>query len=85
MFGLDSEANLVTVPHNVLGMELNEYAAELVRVTVWIGEMQWRMAHGYELKTNPVLEPLDHVECRDALLTFPVELGSDTHGATLSR
>ncbi|MDD2918060.1 DNA methyltransferase [Rhodoferax sp.] len=77
MCGLDREADLVTGPHNVLGIELNEYAAELARVTVWIGELQWRMAHGYEFKTNPVLEPLDHIECRDALLTFPVELGSD--------
>ncbi|MDI1244442.1 MAG: hypothetical protein PSV24_03455, partial [Rhodoferax sp.] len=70
MFGLDREADLVTGPHNVLGIELNEYAAELARVTVWIGELQWRMAHGYEFKTNPVLESLDHIECRDALLSF---------------
>ena len=69
--GLDREADLVTGPHNVFGIELNEYAAELARVTVWIGELQWRMAHGYELKTDPVLEPLDHIECRDALLTWP--------------
>ena len=68
--GLDREADLVTGPHNVLGIELNEYAAELARVTVWIGELQWRLAHGYEFKTNPVLEPLDNIECRDALLTF---------------
>jgi SAM-dependent methyltransferase len=45
--GLDREADLVTGPHNVLGIELNEYAAELARVTVWIGELQWRLAHGY--------------------------------------
>ena len=68
--GLDREADLVTGPHNVLGIELNEYAAELACVTVWIGELQWRMAHGYEFKTNPVLEPLDHIECRDALLSW---------------
>jgi hypothetical protein len=72
--GLDREADLVTGPHNMLGIELNEYAAELARVTVWIGELQWRLLHGYEFKTNPVLEPLDHIECRDALLTWiPVE------------
>jgi len=70
--GLDRQADLVTGPHNVLGIELNEYAAELARVTVWIGELQWRIEHGYDFKTNPVLEPLDHIECRDALLTFPV-------------
>jgi hypothetical protein len=58
----------VTGPHNVLGIELNEYAAELARVTVWIGELQWRIQRGYGFKTNPVLEPLDHIECRDAVL-----------------
>ncbi|MDP1692691.1 MAG: hypothetical protein Q8L49_12205 [Burkholderiaceae bacterium] len=58
----------VTGPHNVLGIELNEYAAELARVTVWIGELQWRIQHGYGFKTQPVLEPLDHIECRDAVL-----------------
>ena len=72
--GLDRETDLVTGPHNVLGIEINEYAAELARVTVWIGELQWRLEHGYPFKTNPVLEPLDHIECRDALLTFdPVQ------------
>ncbi|MFN7711303.1 MAG: DNA methyltransferase [Curvibacter sp.] len=67
--GLDRQADLVTGPHNVLGIELNEYAAELARVTVWIGELQWRIEHGFAFKTNPVLEPLDNIECRDALLT----------------
>jgi len=58
----------VTGPHNVLGIEINEYAAELARVTVWIGELQWRLQRGYGFKTRPVLEPLDHIECRDAVL-----------------
>ena len=58
----------VTGPHNALGIELNEYAAELARVTVWIGELQWRIQRGYGFRTQPVLEPLDHIECRDAVL-----------------
>lgn len=66
--GLEREQDLVTGPYNVLGIELNEFAAELARVTVWIGELQWRLQHGYAFKTNPVLEPLDHIECRDALI-----------------
>ncbi len=82
-FGLDREADLVTGPHNVLGIELNEYAAELARVTVWIGELQWRMAHGYDFKTNPVLEQLDNIECRDALLSF-IEPGARAALPTLS-
>ena len=68
--GLDRQVELATGPANVLGIELNEYAAELARVTVWIGELQWRLDHGYPFKTNPVLEPLDHIECRDALIAW---------------
>ena len=26
------------------------------------------LAHGYALKSNPILQPLDHIECRDAVL-----------------
>jgi len=80
--GLERPLDLVTSPANVLGIELNEYAAELARVTVWIGELQWRLNHGYPFKQNPVLEPLDHIECRDALLT---ESGGKTVEAIWSR
>ena len=79
--GLDREADLVTGPHNMLGIELNEYAAELARVTVWIGELQWRLSHGYEFKKNPVLEPLDNIECRDALLSFVPDVVGDGQSA----
>jgi type II restriction/modification system DNA methylase subunit YeeA len=68
--GLQREVDSYTSPANVLGIELNEYAAELARVTVWIGELQWRLQQGYPFKLNPVLEPLDHIDCRDALLGF---------------
>jgi hypothetical protein len=71
--GLERQVELFTGPANVLGIELNEYAAELARVTVWIGELQWRLDHGYPFKTNPVLEPLDHIECRDALLSLAAD------------
>ena len=57
-----------TGPHNVLGIELNEYAAELARVTVWIGELQWRLNTGYPFKVQPALDPFDQIECRDAVL-----------------
>ena len=66
--GLQRQVDAYTSPANVLGIELNEYAAELARVTVWIGELQWRMQHGYPFKVNPVLDPLDQIECRDALM-----------------
>ena len=33
-------------PQNLLGIEINPYAAELARVTIWIGQIQWMLAHG---------------------------------------
>ncbi len=58
----------VTGPHNLLGIEVSEFAAELARATVWIGELQWGYQHGLGWKENPVLAPLDQIECRDALM-----------------
>ena len=37
-------------------------------MTVWIGELQWRIQRGHGFKTQPVLKALDHIECRDAVL-----------------
>jgi hypothetical protein len=68
--GLQREVAIETSLANVLGIELNPYAAELARVTVWIGEIQWMLAHGYPIKDKPILQPLDHIECRDAVLNF---------------
>ena len=50
------------------GIELNSYAAELARVTVWIGEIQWMLKHGVPPSKNPILKPLETIECRDAIL-----------------
>ncbi|MDR1848885.1 MAG: class I SAM-dependent DNA methyltransferase, partial [Zoogloeaceae bacterium] len=36
--GLPASLDMRTGPQNVLGLEINEYAAELARVTVWIGD-----------------------------------------------
>jgi hypothetical protein len=55
-------------PEAVLGIELNAYAAELARVTIWIGEIQWMIRHGLGYRRNPILKPLNHIENRDALL-----------------
>ena len=55
-------------PENVLGIELNPYAAELARVTVWIGEIQWMLSHGFNLSKNPILKPLQTIEQRDAVV-----------------
>ena len=61
----------VVGPENVLGIEINPYAAELARVTVWIGEIQWMRNHGFSLTRNPILRTLDTIQQRDALLAAP--------------
>jgi len=55
-------------PEAVKGIEINPYAAELARVTVWIGEIQWMRRNGFDVGRNPILKPLDTIECRDAIL-----------------
>ncbi len=56
-------------PANVKGIEINPYAAELARVSVWIGEIQWMRRNGFSEARDPILKPLDTIECRDAILT----------------
>jgi len=55
-------------PEAVKGIEINPYAAELARVTVWIGEIQWMRRNGFDVGCNPILKPLDMIEYRDAIL-----------------
>ena len=61
-------------PECVLGIELNSYAAELARVSVWIGEIQWMRRNGFEAAKNPILRSLGNIENRDAVLV------TDGHG-----
>ena len=55
-------------PEAVRGIEINPYAAELARVSVWIGEIQWMRRNGFAVPSNPILKPLENIECRDAIL-----------------
>ncbi|HET9818905.1 MAG TPA: class I SAM-dependent DNA methyltransferase [Rhodanobacteraceae bacterium] len=55
-------------PKSVKGIELNTYAAELARITIWIGEIQWMIQNGYGARKNPILQPLHQIENRDAVL-----------------
>lgn len=56
-------------PENVLGIEINPYAAELARVSIWIGEIQWMRRNGFDAGREPILRPLQTVMCADALVT----------------
>ena len=56
-------------PEAVLGIEINAYAAELARLTVWITELQWQLRKGLGLKRRPILDKLDGIVRADALIT----------------
>ena len=66
--GLDRQFPTIG-PANVKGIEINPFAAELARVSVWIGEIQWMLRNGFAEARDPILQPLDTIECRDAVLT----------------
>ena len=68
LLGFGRQLHIETGPANVLGLEINEYAAELARVTVWIGDLQWSQRNGRPIAQNPILRSLDSIEHRDALL-----------------
>ena len=56
-------------PRQLHGIEINPYAHALAQVVVWIGFLQWRISNGFTGRRDPVLDPLETIEHRDALLT----------------
>jgi type II restriction/modification system DNA methylase subunit YeeA len=62
-------------PEAVMGIEINTYAAELARLTVWITELQWQLRKGEGLTRRPILDKLDQITRADALIT---QSGKDT-------
>jgi len=55
-------------PKILHGIEINPFAAELARTTIWIGDIQWRVKKAITHHPRPILRKLDSIECRDALL-----------------
>lgn len=55
-------------PTQLHGLEINPYAAELAQVVIWIGYLQWMRDNGFVAPRDPILEPLQTIENRDAIL-----------------
>jgi hypothetical protein len=55
-------------PRILRGIEINPLAAELARTVIWIGDIQWSIRNGLARNADPILEDLDTIECRDALV-----------------
>ena len=55
-------------PNQMLGLEINHYAAELARTALWIGYIQWHQANGFPYTQRPILMALNTIRQTDAIL-----------------
>lgn len=55
-------------PDQMLGLEINPYATELARTSLWIGYIQWHQVNGFSYNHSPILTSLDTIQQRDAIL-----------------
>ncbi|MEZ5720139.1 MAG: hypothetical protein R3E55_17305 [Burkholderiaceae bacterium] len=64
------------------GIELNERAAALAELVLWIGFLQWHICtHGRNSVAVPVVHNYGNIECRDAVLAWDAqELAYDDAG-----
>ncbi len=62
-------------PTQLAGIEISPYAAELAQVVIWIGYLQWMRDNGFNAPRDPILEPIESIENRDAILAWTDENG----------
>jgi len=55
-------------PEILHGIEINPFAAELARTTIWIGDIQWRVRNAIAHHPRPILRKLDSIQGQNALL-----------------
>lgn len=69
------------------GIELNERAAALAELVLWIGYLQWHIrTRGHASVAEPVVHNYGNIECRDAVLAWDsAEPAHDANGLPLSR
>lgn len=55
-------------PRQLAGLEINPYAQQLAQVVIWVGYLQWLHHNGFKTPSNPVLEPIENIHLKDAIL-----------------
>lgn len=83
---LGFEGETVTL-QQLRGIELNERAAALAELVLWIGYLQWHIrTRGNAAVAEPVVHNYGNIECRDAVLAWDAqEVAYDASGRLLSR
>ncbi len=71
----------------LLGIELNERAAALAELVLWIGWLQWHIrTRGSNSVAEPVVHDYGNIECRDAVLAYDrMEPALDAEGRVITR
>jgi hypothetical protein len=84
MLGLEGET---VTPQQLLGIEINERAAALAELVLWIGYLQWHIrTRGNKAVAEPVVHDYGNIEHRDAVLAWAdTDLAYDAEGQLLSR
>ena len=84
LLGLEGET---VAPQQLLGIELNERAAALAELVLWIGYLQWHIrTRGNKAVAEPVVHDYGNIEHRDAVLAWDdTDLAYDANGQLLSR
>ncbi|MCW5720006.1 MAG: class I SAM-dependent DNA methyltransferase [Devosia sp.] len=67
---LERVIDISVKPDQFFGMELNKRAVEIAELVLWIGYIQWHMRTRTTPPPEPVLHSSDHVQEKDALLTW---------------
>ncbi|MEI2625236.1 MAG: DNA methyltransferase [Giesbergeria sp.] len=83
---LGFEGETVTL-QQLRGIELNERAAALAELVLWIGYLQWHIrTRGHNSVAEPVVHNYGNIECRDAVLAWDSqEPAYDKAGQLLTR
>ena len=55
-------------PTQLRGLEINPYAHQLAQIVIWIGFLQWRYFNGFFAPPDPVLDPIDNILHKNAIL-----------------
>ncbi len=80
------EGETVTL-QQLRGIELNDRAAALAELVLWIGYLQWHIrTRGNKAVAEPVVHNYGNIECRDAVLAWDdLEPAYDANGVLLTR
>ena len=56
-------------PANMLGIDTDQFAVDLTRLSLWIGHLQWILDQARQNLSEPILGYTEQIECRNAVMT----------------